>query len=381
MEKVRIAVVCAFGLEAIVKRELQTLGYHDLTVDNGWIMFDGTMEDIIKTNICLRSAERILIIVGEFQVEQFSELYDQTSNLPWEDWIVKNGTFPVSGKSVKSKLFSISDCQSIVKKGIVDRLRQAYDMEWMPETGSEYAVQISIHKDWARLTLDTTGSREGLFKRGYRKNSVEAPIKETMAAAMVQLSFWNKERILLDPMCGSGTIVIEAALMGTNTPPGLYRIFASEQWQAIPDHLWHQIRDDLERQVDDEVDLKIFASDNDPKAIEAAKMNAKRAGVDHLIQFKVQALHEVKLPGDYGIMITNPPYGDRISDMDEVQQISQDLGKIFGADSTWSSYIITPFDKLERFFGKKASRKRKLFNGNVKVNYYQFFGEKKPSHE
>jgi putative N6-adenine-specific DNA methylase len=377
MSKIRLAVVCTFGLEAIVKRELIQMGYTDLTVDNGWIFFDAEIEDIIKTNINLRSAERVLLVMGEFNAVTFTELHDKTYDLPWDEWIEKDGSFTVKGKSVKSKLYSVPDCQSIVKKAIVNKLKSRFDVEWFTEKGAEFTVQVSILKDNVILTIDTTGSREGLFKRGYRKSAVEAPLKETMASALVQLSFWNKDRILYDPMCGSGTIAIEAALIGTNTPPGLFRQFASEEWQAIPAIAWDDMRFYYESQIDNEVKLKIFASDINQEAIDFAKKNAIRAGMEEHITFETLDIKDIVLPGDYGVMITNPPYGDRIGDEESVKEISEYLGKIFGGNKTWSNYIITPFEKFENYFGAKASRKRKLFNGNVKVNYYQYFGEKK----
>ncbi len=376
--KIKLAAVCTFGLEAVVKRELLNMGYEDLRVDNGWIYFDGTLEDIIKTNINLRSAERILLVMGEFEAFTFTELHDQTFDLPWEDWITRDGKFTVNGKSLKSKLSSVPDCQSIVKKAIVNKLTKEYDQEWFSEKGAEFTVQISINKNKAILTMDTTGTREGLFKRGYRKSAVEAPLKETMASALVQLSYWNKDRILYDPMCGSGTLAIEAALIGTNTAPGLYRSFAAEGWPMIPSDMWQEIRDHYESIVDENVKLKIYASDINNEAVKAARKNAARAGMDEHIQFECMDLKDVTLPGQYGVMITNPPYGDRIGDKESVERISEDLGRIFGRDKTWSNYIITPFERFEKLYGAKASRKRKLFNGNVKVNYYQYYGERKP---
>jgi putative N6-adenine-specific DNA methylase len=378
MLKIKLAAVCTFGLEAVVKRELLNMGYEDLRVDNGWIYFDGTLEDIIKTNINLRSAERILLVMGEFEAFTFTELHDQTFDLPWEDWITRDGKFTVNGKSLKSKLSSVPDCQSIVKKAIVNKLTKEYDQEWFSEKGAEFTVQISINKNKAILTMDTTGTREGLFKRGYRKSAVEAPLKETMASALVQLSYWNKDRILYDPMCGSGTLAIEAALIGTNTAPGLYRSFAAEGWPMIPTDMWQEIRDHYESIVDENIKLKIYASDINNEAVKAARKNAARAGMDEHIQFECMDLKDVILPGQYGVMITNPPYGDRIGDKESVERISEDLGRIFGRDKTWSNYIITPFERFEKLYGAKASRKRKLFNGNVKVNYYQYYGERKP---
>ncbi len=377
MSQLKLAAVSAFGLEAIVKRELMHMGYEDLKVENGWVFFHGGLEDIIKTNINLRSAERVLLVMGEFEAKSFEDLYDRTYALPWHEWIEKDSRFPVNGKSIKSTLFSVPDCQSIVKKAIVDKLKYHYKQEWFPEKGAEFTTQISIHKDQAILTIDTTGSREGLFKRGYRKNAVEAPLKETLAAAMVQLSFWNKDRILMDPMCGSGTIPIEAALIGTNTPPGLYRFFASERWNRLPEMMWDKIRSDYESKVLTDTELMIYASDISEEAVFSAKKNAERAGVSEHIRFEIKPVQEVDLPGEYGVMITNPPYGDRIGDGEMVDELSKAIGKVFGSNPTWSNYVITSDEKFEKHYGKKASRKRKLFNGNVKVNYFQFYGLKK----
>lgn len=377
MLKIKLAAVCAFGLEAVAKRELQDMGYENLRVDNGWIFFECEIKDIAKTNINLRTVERILLVLGEFKAMSFEELFDKTFELPWDEWITKDGRFTVNGKSLKSKLSSVPDCQSIVKKAIVNKLIKKYDQEWFSEKGAEFTVQVSMNNDTAIITIDTTGTREGLFKRGYRKNSVEAPLKETMASALIQLSYWRNDRVLMDPMCGSGTIAIEAALIGTNTAPGLYREFASEHWPNIPSEVWLETRDYYESLINEDIRLKIYASDINKEAIFAAKKNAARAGVSDQIIFECKDLKDVILPEKYGVMITNPPYGDRIGDEESVIEISELLGKIFGSDNTWSNYIITPFAKLEKYYGKNASRKRKLFNGNVKVDYYQFYGDKK----
>lgn len=377
MEKIRLAAISAFGLEAIVKRELNELGYEDVVTDNGWMYFDAEAEDIPKANINLRCADRVMLVMGQFEVYSFEELFDKTYELPWEKWITRDGRFTVKGKSVKSKLYSTPDCQSIVKKAISKKLCEEYDVEWMPETGAEFTVQISIHKDVATLSIDTTGAREGLFKRGYREKSTEAPLKETMAAALVKLSFWNKDRVLYDPMCGSGTIAIEAAMIGRNIAPGLNRTFASQSWPAVREEYWKNAKTEARRKIDLNSDIKIYASDISRKAIEIAKQNAIEAGVDDCIEFFVKDVMNIREPMcPNGVLISNPPYGERIGEAADIQKLHKKLGQIFGRDKTWSVYLITSVETLERDFGRKADRKRKLFNGDVRVDYYQFFGER-----
>lgn len=376
MEKIRLAAISAFGLEAIVKRELGELGYENVTTDNGWMYFDAEIKDIPKVNINLRCADRVMLVMGQFQVYSFEELFDKTYELPWEKWIVQDGKFNVKGKSVKSKLYSTPDCQSIVKKAISKKLCEEYNVEWMPETGAEFTIHVSIHKDVATLSIDTTGAREGLFKRGYREKSLEAPLKETMAAALVKLSFWNKDRVLYDPMCGSGTIAIEAALMGRNIAPGLNRSFASQRWPLVKEEYWKAAKVEARKKIDLNSDIKIYASDINKKAIEIAKGNAIEAGVDDCIEFFVKDVMNIREPMcPNGVLITNPPYGERIGEAVEIQRLHKKLGQVFGRDKTWSVYIITSVESLEKDFGRKADRKRKLFNGDVRVDYYQFFGE------
>ncbi len=377
MEKIRLAAVCTFGLEAVVKRELQELGYENLETDNGWIYFDAQLEDIAVTNINLRSAERVMLILGQFKVLSFEELFNKTYELPWDEWISADGKFTVKGKSVKSKLFSVPDCQSIVKKAVVKKLSEEYKVEWFSEDGAEYTILVSIHKDIATISMDTTGSREGLFKRGYREKSTIAPLKETMASALVQLSFWNKDRILLDPMCGSGTIPIEAALIGRNIAPGLNRNFASEGWKKIKPEYFKNEKIKARKKIDLNADIKIYAYDISKRAIAIAKQNAVEAGVEDCIEFEVKDINSfVKAPFDYGILITNPPYGDRIGNEDEIEEIHRAIGKIFGKNETWSNYIITSNEEFEKHYGKKCDKKRKLFNGDVKVEFYQYFGKR-----
>lgn len=375
IDKIRLAAVCTFGLEAVVKRELLNLGYDNLQTDNGWIYFDAKIVDIPRLNINLRSAERVMLIIGQFKALSFEELFEKTYNLPWQDWISVDGKFTVKGKSVKSKLFSVSDCQSIVKKAIVKKLSKEYDVDWFYENGPEYTTLISIHKDIATLSIDTTGSREGLFKRGYKQKPTIAPLKETMAAALVQLSYWNKDRILLDPMCGSGTIPIEAALIARNIAPGLNRSFASEKWDKVSPLYWKQEKIEARKKIDLYSDVKIYGYDINKKTIEIAKENAIEAGVDDCIKFEVKDITKLKeTPFNYGIMITNPPYGERIGSEINIARIHKTLGKVFGHNKTWSNYIITSRQTFEQEYGKKADKRRKLYNGDVLVNYYQYYG-------
>lgn len=377
MDKIRLAAVCAFGLEAVVKRELQDLGYENLETDNGWIYFDAELKDIAITNVNLRSAERVMLVLGQFEALSFEELFNRTYELPWEQWINVDGKFTVKGKSVKSKLFSVPDCQSIVKKAVVKKLAEEYDVEWFSESGAEFTILVSIHKDIATLSMDTTGSREGLFKRGYRENSASAPLKETMAAALIQLSYWNKDRILLDPMCGSGTIPIEAALIGRNIAPGLNRSFASEGWKKMKAEYFKNAKTDARKKIDLDSKIKIYGYDINRKAIAIAKQNAIEAGVDDCIEFEVKDINTfAKTPFDYGILITNPPYGERIGNEADIEEIHKTIGRVFGNNPSWSNYIITSEEDFEKHYGKKCDKKRKLFNGDIKVNFYQYFGKR-----
>lgn len=377
MDKIKLAATCAFGLEAVVKRELEALGYKDIKTDNGWMYFDAEIQDIPRTNIGLRCADRVMLVMGQFEALSFEELFNKTYDLPWGDWITKNGRFNVNGKSLKSKLFSVPDCQAIVKKAISKKLCEEYDVDWIDEKGEEFTILISIHNDLATVSIDTTGAREGLFKRGYREQSTEAPLKETMAAALVLLSYWNKDRILYDPMCGSGTIPIEAAMVGRNIAPGLNRTFASQKWPKVKEEYWKDTKIEARKSIDFNSEIKIYASDVSEKAIKIAKENAIEAGVDDCIEFFVKDINIIDKPMcEYGILITNPPYGDRIGDYTIIEKIHKSLSRIFKDDDTWSKYIITSVDAFEKEYGKKADKKRKLFNGNLKVNYYQYFGKR-----
>lgn len=366
-----------FGLEAVVKREAIRLGFKNIKVSDGRVEFEGDETSIVKANLWFRCADRVLIKMGEFRVLSFEELFEKTKALPWDKWIDKDGEFTVTGKSIKSQLFSVSDCQAIVKKAIVEKMKEKYeDIEWFEETGAKYTVQVAILKDIATLTIDTSGS--GLHKRGYRENAVEAPLKETLAAAMIELSYWRKNRILLDPFCGSGTIAIEAALIAKNIAPGLNRHFAAEDWSQIDKKYWDIQRQEAYNCIDNEIAPQIYASDIDTQAIEIATANAKKAGVDKYINFSVQDFEDININQKYGVVICNPPYGERMGDAKQIQNIAQKLGKMFAKEITWSVYVITSDESFEKFYGKKADNKRKLFNGRIKTDYYQYYGERPP---
>ncbi len=379
MGNINLIATSTFGLEACVKREAIRLGFENIKTYDGRVEFTGDESTIAKANLWMRFASKILIKVGEFKAVTFDELFEGTKALDWGSWITEDGKFTVTGKSVKSTLFSVSDCQAIVKKAVVEKLKQKYHVPWFDETGAEYTIQVALLNDIATLTIDTSGS--GLHKRGYRETAMIAPLKETLAAAMVDLSYWNKDRILLDPMCGSGTIPIEAALIARNIAPGLNRKFASEEWARIDNSIWKQERINAYKAINYDVMPKIYGSDMDAEAIEVAKENAIKAGVDDCIEFTVKPCQEVVLPGDYGCLITNPPYGERIGELKEVEDLYRSLGKIMATNPTWSSYVITSMEYFEKLFGRKADAKRKLFNGRIKIDYYQFYGPRPPKKE
>ena len=379
MGNINLIATSTFGLEACVKREAIRLGFENIKTYDGRVEFTGDESTIAKANLWMRFASKILIKVGEFKAVTFDELFEGTKALDWGSWITEDGKFTVTGKSVKSTLFSVSDCQAIVKKAVVEKLKQKYHVPWFDETGAEYTIQVALLNDIATLTIDTSGS--GLHKRGYRETAMIAPLKETLAAAMVDLSYWNKDRILLDPMCGSGTIPIEAALIARNVAPGLNRKFASEEWARIDNSIWKQERINAYKAINYDVMPKIYGSDMDAEAIEVAKENAIKAGVDDCIEFTVKPCQEVVLPGDYGCLITNPPYGERIGELKEVEDLYRSLGKIMATNPTWSSYVITSMEYFEKLFGRKADAKRKLFNGRIKIDYYQFYGPRPPKKE
>ena len=368
----KLIATAAFGLEAVVKREVTALGFKGLSVSDGRVDFSGCFADIAKANIWLRSADRVLINMGGFNALTFDELFEGTKALEWEEWIPINGKFTVTGKSVRSQLFSVPDCQAIVKKAVVERLKLRYKTEWFREDGPEYKIQAGLLKDKATLTIDTTGL--GLHKRGYRPVASLAPLKETLAAALISLTYWRRERILLDPMCGSGTIPIEGALIAKNIAPGLNRRFISENWPQLPEQIWKDARAEARAAEINDLQPHIFGSDIDPKAVELAKYNADKAGVGEFIHFETKALKNITLPGKYGIAVCNPPYAERLGTIEESRRLYADMRNVFGQDGSWSLNVITSDEFFEQAYGKKAIKKRKLFNGRIKTDYYQYPG-------
>lgn len=377
MEKIQLIATAPQGLEAVVKRELIARGYQITAVENGRIVYEGDLSAIADSNLWLRTADRVHVLMGEFTATTFDQLYRRTRELPWEKWIPVNGKMLVKGKAQKSQLMSVSDCQSIVKKAIVDRMKEHHDVDWFEESGAPFTIQVSLLNDRATLTMDTSGA--GLHKRGYRQTAGEAPMKETLAAALVLLSVWKADRVLLDPFCGSGTIPIEAAMIARNIAPGLGRSFAAEEWPILDASVWKEAKKKAYEAINYDTELKIYASDKDPRMIEIAKENAIDAGVDDCIKFKVRAFDGVGIPDPYGVIITNPPYGERLGEKQEVENLYRQMGLAFQKLTTWSKYIITAEERFERLYGQQAFRKRKLYNGRIKTFYYQYLGPRPDS--
>ncbi len=369
---------CHFGLEAVLKKEIVDLGYEISRVEDGKVTFLGDAEAICRANIFLRTTERILLKVGSFTAASFEELFQETKALPWENFIPADGKFWVKkANSVKSKLFSPSDIQSIMKKAMVERMKQAYQVQLIPETGESYPVRVSIYKDVVTVALDTTG--DSLHKRGYRKLTSKAPIEETLAAALIMLSPWRKDRILVDPFCGSGTFPIEAAMMAANIAPGMNRSFLSEDWKkVIPRKCWYEAMDEAQELVDDTVQVDIQGYDIDGDIVKAARANAELAGVEHLIHFQQRPVSALSHPKKYGFLITNPPYGERIEEKKNLPALYTQLGERFAALDSWSAFLITSYEDVEKYMGRKADKNRKIYNGMMKTYYYQFLGPKPP---
>lgn len=369
---------CHFGLEAVLKREITDLGYEIAEVTDGRVSFYGDEEAIAKANICLRTAERILIEVGSFHAETFEELFQGTKKLPVDWFIPKDGKFWVAkAASVKSKLFSPSDIQSIMKKAMVDRMSAVYGIKQFPETGASYPFRVFLMKDEVTVGLDTTG--DSLHKRGYRRLTAKAPIAENLAASLIMLTPWNKDRILVDPFCGSGTFPIEAALMAANVMPGAYRHFTAETWEdVVPKKTWEDAFQEAKAKENRNIKPDIQGYDIDPKMISTAIQNAKLAGVNHMIHFQKRDVSELSHPKKYGFIITNPPYGERLMAEEDVTKIYQTLGERYKALDSWSMYMITSYEKAEQAIGKKADKNRKLYNGMLKTYFYQFMGPRPP---
>lgn len=381
MSRIELVAPCHFGLEAVLKKEILDLGYEIVQVEDGRVTFAGDEDALCRANIFLRTAERILLKVGRIHATTFDELFEKIKMLPWENYIPSDGKFWVAkASSVKSKLFSPSDIQSIVKKAIVERLKHTYHIEWFPETGAEYPIRISFMKDEATVCLDTTGL--SLHKRGYRTMVSKAPIKETLAAALILLTPWKKDRILVDPFCGSGTFPIEAAMIAANMAPGMNRSFTAEKWTNIVGRkYWYQAIDEANDLVDDQIETDIQGYDIDGEIIRAARQNAQAAGVDHLIHFQQRPVQELSHPKKYGFLISNPPYGERLEEKEALPALYTEIGERFRSLDSWSMYLITSYEDTEKYIGRKADKNRKIYNGMLKTYYYQFLGPKPPKGE
>ncbi|MFS0591688.1 class I SAM-dependent RNA methyltransferase [Cytobacillus horneckiae] len=376
MSKYNIIATSAMGLEALVAKEVRALGY-ECQVENGRISFQGDEKAIARSNMWLRTADRIKVKVGEFKATTFDELFEKTKALPWENYLPEEAEFPVSGKSVKSKLFSVSDCQGIVKKAIVERMRTHYKKTgWFDENGPLFKIEVALLKDIATITIDASGS--GLHKRGYRTGQGEAPLKETLAASLIMLTNWTPDKPFVDPFCGSGTIPIEAALIGQNIAPGFNREFVSEQWGWISDQIWEDVRMEAEDLANYDQPLDIEGADIDHRMVKIAEENAFEAGLGDLVNFKQMQVRDFATTKEYGVIIGNPPYGERLGDKPAVQQMYKEMGAAFSTLDTWSIYMLTSDEQFETFFGKPATKKRKLFNGFIKTDYYQYWGKRPP---
>jgi putative N6-adenine-specific DNA methylase len=374
MGKYQLIATAAMGLEAIVAKEVRSLGY-ECEVENGKVTFEGDESAIARCNLWLRTADRIKIKVAEFKAYTFDELFEKTKALAWENYLPEDAEFPVIGKSVKSTLFSVSDCQAIVKKAVVERMKKHYRRNtWFEETGALYRIEVALLKDKATLTIDASG--QGLHKRGYRVGQGEAPLKETLAAALVLLTNWKPDRPFLDPFCGSGTIPIEAAMIGQNIAPGFNREFVSEGWNWIPSKVWEDARNEAEDLANYDQLIDISGTDIDHRMVKIAEDNAFEAGLGDLIQFKQMQVRDISVKKEYGVIVGNPPYGERLGDKKAVEQMYKEMGQAFTKLDTWSIYMLTSNENFEQFYGKPATKKRKLFNGFIRTDLYQFWGKR-----
>ncbi|MCI8994598.1 MAG: class I SAM-dependent RNA methyltransferase [Lachnospiraceae bacterium] len=381
METFELIAPCHFGLEAVLKREIQDLGYEITLVEDGKVTFRADAAGICRANIFLRTAERVLLRVGKFRAVTFDELFEQTKAIPWERYLPANAKFWVTkATSIKSRLFSPSDIQSIVKKAMVERMREHYHLSWFAEDGEEYPVRVTFLKDEATLGIDTSGI--SLHKRGYRQLTSKAPITETLAAALILLTPWKQDRILVDPFCGSGTFPIEAAMMAAHIAPGMNRAFTAERWTNLMGRsLWYQAVDEAQDLMDDQVSVDIQGYDLDGAVVKAARENAREAGVEHMIHFQQRPVKELSHPKKYGFVITNPPYGERLEEREHLPVLYGELGDALGRLDTWSAYVITSYENAQRDMGRQADRNRKIYNGMLKTYFYQFLGPKPPKRE
>ena len=378
MERIQLIAPCHFGMEAVLKREIYDLGYEITKVEDGRVTFEGDLEAICRGNVFLRTAERLMVQVGRFHATTFDELYEGIKALPWEQWIPKDGKFWVTkASSVKSKLFSASDIQSIAKKAMVDHLQGVYSVQWFEENGAAFPVRIFLLKDEVTVALDTTG--EPLHKRGYRTWTSKAPISETLAAALIMLTPWKKDRILIDPFCGSGTFLIEAAMMAANMAPGMNRSFTAEQWgHILPKQMWYDVIEEAREMIEEDASPDLQGYDVDPDMVRIARENAKQAGVAHMIHFQQRDVAETRHSKKYGFIITNPPYGERLEEKKDLPQLYRSIGQVYAGLDSWSMYVITSYEDAERYIGRKADKNRKLYNGMIRTYFYQFMGPKPP---
>lgn len=364
------SVPCLFGLEGLAAQELRRMDLQNVQAENGRVLFQGSFSDIIKANLRLRTGERVLLRLASFPARTFEELFQGVLNTPLEEFIPKSGTFPVKGHCLNSQLHSVPDCQAIIKKAAAKRLGEKYHVGWMPETGALYQLQFSIMKDQAELFLDTTGA--GLHKRGYRAVGNDAPLRETLAAAMVTLSRYRGRDNFVDPFCGSGTIAIEAAMIAKNRAPGLQRSFSCQKWEMSSEQLWQDAREEA-LSLEYHGDYRIFASDIDPKSLAIAKSNAKKALMDDCITFAEADATKLELPAGKGLIVTNPPYGQRMLEQRQAQQLLRAFGKHVGPNRDYAKYIISSEEELERYYGRKCTKKRKLYNGMIKCNLFMYY--------
>lgn len=377
MGQFEIIATSAFGLESVLADEIKKLGYDNLKVENGSVTFTGDEMAIARCNLWLRTADRVLIKVGEFDAVTFDELFEKTKALPWADYIPEYGNFPVSkAKSVKSKLFSLSDSQAIVKKAVVESLKKKYCTDWFQENGPLYSIQVAILKDRVALTIDTSGL--ALHKRGYRKLNNEAPLKETLAAGLVLISKWKNDRQLIDPLCGSGTIPIEAAMIGLNMAPGSKRNFVSEQWGIIPENVWKTAREEAMDLFKYDTDFRVLGSDIDGEVLRSARHNIHLFGLDDYISVQKLPVSDLKSSREYGYIICNPPYGERLGERKEVEKLYREMGTAFRGMDTWSYFVLTSNPDFQKLFGRQADKNRKLYNGRIQCYYYQYFGPRPP---
>ncbi|MCC3389211.1 class I SAM-dependent RNA methyltransferase [Enterocloster bolteae] len=378
MKTFELIAPCHFGLEAVLKKEILDLGYEISLVEDGRVTFIGDDEAICRANVFLRTAERVLLKAGSFKAETFEELFQGTRNIPWEDFIPEDGKFWVAkASSIKSKLFSPSDIQSIMKKAMVERLKNRYGVTWFPENGASYPLRVFLYKDMVTVGIDTSG--ESLHKRGYRTLTSKAPITETLAAALILLTPWNRDRILVDPFCGSGTFPIEAAMMAANMAPGMNRSFLAEEWRnVIKRKCWYEAMDEAGDLVEEDVQVDIQGYDVDGDIVKAARSNAQSAGVDHMIHFQQRPVSALSPPKKYGFIISNPPYGERIEEKENLPALYKEIGERFAALDAWSMYLITSYEDAQKYIGRKADKNRKIYNGMLKTYFYQFMGPKPP---